>query len=67
MPEVDVRRRFRRSIENFLNYYSPLADSWTLFDNSNMPPSEIALAKEGELRIIEVNTYNLLVRTYGNR
>jgi predicted ABC-type ATPase len=65
VPEVDVRRRFSRSIENFLNYYRPLADSWILFDNSNVPPSEIAFAKESELRIIDLNTYSLVVTNYG--
>ncbi|HEY6348136.1 MAG TPA: zeta toxin family protein [Candidatus Angelobacter sp.] len=65
VPEVDVRRRFGRSIENFLNHYRPLADSWILFDNSKIPPSEVAFAKEGELRIIDVDIYRLLMMNYG--
>jgi predicted ABC-type ATPase len=33
VPEADVRRRFDRSIKNFLQLYRPLGDSWFLFDN----------------------------------
>ena len=32
--ESVVRRRFDRSMQNFLLYYRPLAKVWTLFDNS---------------------------------
>jgi predicted ABC-type ATPase len=67
VPEVDVRRRFSRSIENFLNHYRPLADSWIIFDNSEPPPSIIAAQKQGELRIIEADIYNFLVKNYGDR
>lgn len=67
VPEVDVRRRFGRSIENFFRHYCPLPDSWILFDNSNVPPSEVALANEGGLRIIDQEMYNILVQTYGKR
>lgn len=67
VPEADVRRRFRRSMENFLNHYRVLANSWILFDNSDVLPLEIAFAKEDELRIIDLNTYNALMRNYGTR
>jgi predicted ABC-type ATPase len=66
VPEADVRRRFHRSIRNFLNYYRPLADSWIIFDNSSVPPLEIAFADQSGVRIIDVDTYNLSVRTFGN-
>lgn len=66
VPEVDVRRRFSRSIENFLNHYRSLADAWILFDNSKIPPAEVAFAKEGELRIIDADAYTLLMMNYGH-
>ena len=34
IPEADIRRRYGRSIYNFLHIYQPLADNWILFDNS---------------------------------
>jgi predicted ABC-type ATPase len=67
VPEVDVRRRFSRSIENFFNHYRLLADAWILFNNSNVPPSEIAFANQSGVRIIDADAYNLLVMTYGDR
>jgi len=42
VPGEDVRRRFTRSINNFLNLYEPLLDSWMLFDNSKVRPVLIA-------------------------
>ena len=32
--ETDIRRRFERSRQNFVNLYMPVADQFTLFDNS---------------------------------
>jgi predicted ABC-type ATPase len=34
IPEIDIRRRFRRSRENFFTLYKSLADEFTVFDNS---------------------------------
>ena len=34
VPSDVVQRRFGRSLSNFFKLYSPLADEWTLFDNS---------------------------------
>jgi predicted ABC-type ATPase len=65
VPEADVRRRFARSIRNFLTYYQPLADSWILFDCATKPPSIIALEKQAELRIIKAETYKALITNYG--
>jgi predicted ABC-type ATPase len=43
VPEAIVRRRYARSLGNFLNLYRPFADSWLLLDNSGQPdPRAIA-------------------------
>lgn len=34
VPEATVRRRYKRSLENFFNIYRPIADSWLMLDNS---------------------------------
>lgn len=34
IPENDIRRRFERSRANFLTLYIPLADEFTVLDNS---------------------------------
>jgi predicted ABC-type ATPase len=64
IPEDVVRRRFGRSIQNFLYDYRPLADSWTLFDNSGMAPRVMAFEKAGELRIIDGDGYHSLIARY---
>jgi predicted ABC-type ATPase len=45
VPEAVIRRRFSRSIRNFLAEYRALADSWYLFDNSGRTPVVVALEK----------------------
>lgn len=37
IPEADVRRRFPRSLDHFLEIYAPLADGWTFRDSSTQP------------------------------
>jgi predicted ABC-type ATPase len=42
VPEADVRRRFARSRQHFLEDYLPLADEWTLWDNAQPPLQRVA-------------------------
>ena len=66
MPEAVVRRRFDRSIHNFLLYYRRLADVWTLFDNSGQVPKVVALERDKRVRIIRKGVYTALVNRYGS-
>ncbi len=50
VPEPAVRRRFDRSIGNFLIHYRRIADLWTLFDNSGATPRVVAFEKSEEVR-----------------
>jgi predicted ABC-type ATPase len=65
VPAVDVRRRFRRSIENFLNVYEPLLDSWMLFDNSEETPRLVAEKTGDKLSVKDVELYGKILK--GNR
>ncbi|MBI1942345.1 MAG: AAA family ATPase [Betaproteobacteria bacterium] len=38
VPRSDVLRRFGRSWRNFVNLYRPLADRWSVYDNSSDRP-----------------------------
>ena len=38
VPRIDVIRRFKRGWTNFLNVYQPLADHWTIYENSGSKP-----------------------------
>ena len=65
VPEVVARRRFGRSITNFLVHYRLLADRWILFDNSAARPTLVASQKQGLLRVVDTKGYNDLVARYG--
>jgi predicted ABC-type ATPase len=39
VKKADVLRRFSRSWLNFQTTYRPLADAWTVYDNSTRPPT----------------------------
>jgi predicted ABC-type ATPase len=39
VPEAVVRRRYLRGIRNLFHIYQPLADTWTIFDNSDRAES----------------------------
>lgn len=45
IPEETIRRRYRVGLINFFSLYKPLADSWQLFDNSNL--NQLALIASG--------------------
>ena len=41
IPRNDVLRRFHRSWRNFVDLYQPLADTWSVYDNSSERPQLI--------------------------
>ncbi|MCX6858394.1 MAG: hypothetical protein NTV80_26245 [Verrucomicrobia bacterium] len=45
VPEDDVRRRYDRSRQHFLEDYLPLADEWGLWGNQTPPAAQIADSK----------------------
>jgi predicted ABC-type ATPase len=62
VAEVDVRRRFSRSIKNFWSEYRTLADHWHLFYNGGTRFHEVA---RGELDTAEVVDEDLLTTFLG--
>ena len=54
VPEDTVRRRYARSVSNFLMLYLPLADDWTAYDNSSAKQAKmIASSVDGILNVLE--------------
>lgn len=52
VPADTVRRRYSRSIRNFLHLYVPLADTWTVFNNSFTGPAPlVASGGAGTVRV----------------
>ena len=46
VPDEDIRRRFKRSVENFLHIFLPLADEWKVWDNESDEINELATSRE---------------------
>lgn len=63
ISETTVRRRFDRSLSNFLGVYRSLADSWAIFDNSSEIPVLIAFNELGELTILDDERYGIITRS----
>jgi predicted ABC-type ATPase len=53
VPSADVRRRFKRSLENFTKLYQPILDSWMLFNNTGSIPQLIAKKKDSHIEVID--------------
>ena len=47
VPENDIRHRYVNGLNNFFKLYIPVADSWSLYDNS-----------ESEIKMIAQKLYN---------
>ncbi len=62
VEDIDVRRRFKRSIFNLFKLYRPLLDSWYLFDNSTDKPRLIAKEKDNQLTIIDAELFAKISR-----
>ena len=63
VPREVVKRRFGRSLSNFFTLYAPLADEWTLFDNSSSLKALTVAAKySDQLTVTETKTWLKLQR-----
>jgi predicted ABC-type ATPase len=66
IPADIVRRRYYRSIDNFLNIYTNLANEWLLLDNSESHPNLIARKDENNnIFITNDNAWNLIKEKRG--
>lgn len=65
VPEEDVRRRYERARRNFLELYRPLADRWTVCDNSDNERIILAQRLPGrEMEIVDAEGWEKF--TLGN-
>lgn len=61
VPRDVVRRRFHRSLRNFMALYAPIADEWVIFDNSSLPRARVVALHQGdELDIKDSATWRKL-------
>ncbi|OGT54560.1 MAG: hypothetical protein A3F17_06445 [Gammaproteobacteria bacterium RIFCSPHIGHO2_12_FULL_41_15] len=65
VPEETIRRRFKVGLKNFFNLYLPLADSWQMYDNSDIGnPMIIASKIDSRLEINNPKHWDNLVECY---
>jgi len=57
----------KKPAANFLRVYKPLADSWTIFDNSGDVPRMIAIEESEKIEILDPNLFGILLRFKGNQ
>jgi len=63
MPPEIVTRRFQRSVENYFSLYQPIADEWTLFDNSIDDHAKAVASHNGaELKVEDESTWQRIQR-----
>ena len=66
VPADVVKRRFARSLNNFFTLYAPIADEWTLFDNSASSSAEqVASQWETQFQITDQTIWQKLQKQIG--
>lgn len=66
VPEETIRRRFTAGIKNFFELYEPLADSWQMYDNTNVALlTPVASKTANNLVLCNSLIWQTLVRKYG--
>jgi len=61
VPADVVQRRYARSLHNFFTLYGPLADEWTLFDNSHPGKARpVAVFAKPNFTLLEPRVWNKL-------
>ena len=62
VPDADVQRRLGRSLKNFLDLYSSLADAWDIVNNSGPQPEWIVNFNAKGLQIADKGLYERLLK-----
>ena len=52
VPEETIRRRYEGGLRNFFELYSPIAENWSFFDNTNKPRRLIASGGVGMVETV---------------
>ncbi len=60
IPEAVIQRRYERSRANFFRLYTPLADEWSVWDNSGVDPVKMATgSRHSEIEIWDAESWQL--------
>lgn len=65
VPEDTIRRRFKKGLNNFFKLYQSIADSWQIYDNSDVGrPAPIAQKLGGEVVVYNTLIWRDLLEQY---
>ncbi|WP_425397587.1 AAA family ATPase [Aeoliella sp.] len=62
VPEIDIRRRFNRSINNFWNIYRDMADNWVVVYNSAEGPLDVATGSDAGTSVRDEDNFQTFLR-----
>jgi predicted ABC-type ATPase len=62
VPEIDIRRRFYRSKQNFWKIYRHEADTWHLFYNSSQDFQDVAFGNPAGYEILDESLFSIFKR-----
>lgn len=63
VPDDTVRRRYTRSVANFLDLYRPVVTTWQVYDNTNGEPRLIAFNNGYFETIVDSDLWNRFTRS----
>jgi predicted ABC-type ATPase len=63
IPDETIRRRYPRSVRNFLELYRPVVTTWQVYDNSNGRPRLIAFNNSYFDTILDQDVWDLFNRS----
>jgi predicted ABC-type ATPase len=63
VPDADIRRRYARSVRNFLELYRPIADEWEVYDNSYGQRALLAMGNPDDELIDHPDTWAAFLRS----
>ena len=66
VPELEVRRRFHRSLRNFWTHYRFLADDWVLVYNAGDDFQDVALGAAESISVRDENLFGQFVTLTGS-
>lgn len=64
VPEETIRRRYEGGLRNFFELYSPIAENWTFFDNTQAPRTLIASSENGVETVSDGGLWDRLKKEY---
>ncbi len=64
VPELDVRRRYERTLRNFFAIYRPIADSVHFFNNTGEEPELVFKDEDGDTVVYNSDLYQTLIKQW---